>query len=435
MRRRAIVLLAAVVPLAAVIIAVAAAGGGSSKTPARLPIAAGSAAGSGSPKTAAAQADLARYSYQETRYEAAAGLPELDGKGHAYSIGGGPTQSDVRALAAALGVAGDVVQETDGSYVVGTDDRRLYVQRQGGAAWYLSSSKGAVDAISASGICSADGVCSAEPIPPPQRPVGLPTEQEAKAKALEVLRSTGMDVDHANVSVDDLTTAWQVRVDPIVDGLATEGFGATVTVTEDGIDYGNGYLGTAKQADEYPLIGTRAAIEVLNTTGGMNYLQGGGDPKPAIAIDQAPATMVCVTTPCEEPPITSLPVRVVTITGATPVLLLAPSYDATTAYLVPAYRFATDEDGGSVVSFAIDASWFASPAPYLGSDAPEAVPGIGSGSGSADPTSSAGAIEPGRSVVPCTTTPDQPNTGVCSAGPIGSTGSGAATTEMTPPPR
>ena len=83
--------------------------------------------------------------------------------------------------------------------------------------------------------------------------------------ALELAATRGHRHDDATVSVDDYVTQWSVRVDPIVDGVPTEGFTTTVTIGENGVvEYANGTLGRPQAADEYPLIGTSAAIDHLN---------------------------------------------------------------------------------------------------------------------------------------------------------------------------
>jgi hypothetical protein len=199
--------------------------------------------------------------------------------------------------------------------------------------------------------------------------------------------------------VDDFITMWSVRVYPIVDGTPSEGFGSTIAVGADGaIEYANGVLGRPEAADEYPLIGTSAAIEQLNNG---KILLGGG-PRPLIAADTgaenaasgasgsgsaraepgsagptdpapplppcdetgAPTTSPC-SSPLEIPPVTDTlpsppPPQEITLTGAERILIFAASYDGSESWLVPAYRFSTGDGVGPSV-LAIDDSFFAPP--------------------------------------------------------------------------
>lgn len=387
MPRRAVVVLLAVVPLLAIVLAVVIVGGGSSKQPSKLPVAIGSS-GAGS-ETAAGrpQMDMASMPYESIRYEAAQDLPALGGKAHAYKLSSEVSVDDVRRLAEALGVPGEPVEEQPGFLTVGDSERQLSVQRSGGGLWYLSSAR----AVSSSGVavaCAPDEPCEAPITTIPERPAGLPTEEEARAKALDVLKASGIDVERANVTVYDNITQWQVSVDPIVGGLPTSGLGSTVSIGADGVDYANGNLGGTTEADEYPLLDTRAAIEQLNSSG----LYYGGGPMPAIALDtpaiapapESPETIQCITTPCDTAPPASLPERVVTITAAAPGLVFAPSYTGDDAYLVPAYFFNTS-DGEGPRALAIDLSYIEPPSTATDPgpvDSGSAEPGVGGSGGS-----------------------------------------------------
>jgi hypothetical protein len=220
----------------------------------------------------------------------------------------------------------------------------------------------------------------------------LPTEEEARATALDALTASGLDVEKANVTVYDNITQWQVSVDPIIDDLPTSGLGATVTIGPDGIDYANGNLGRWTKADEYPLLDTRAAIEQLNSTG----LYYGGGPQPAVALD-TPATVACITTPCDTAPLATLPTRTVTITAAAPGLVFAPSYTGDDGYLVPAYFFNTAEGEGPR-ALAIDITYIET--------APEATdPGASGGGAGRSVDGSAGSGGQPASVEPSAAVP------------------------------
>jgi hypothetical protein len=240
-------------------------------------------------------------------------------------------------------------------------------------------------------------------IPPPEpvRPDDLPTEDEAKAIALDVLRNAGVDVEGADVRVDDAFTAWSVRMDPSVDGIATSALTSYVAVGSKGaIDYANGYLAVPEPADEYPLIGTTAAIERMNrgegfgggvrplgveATGGAGIVSadggapGSAGPAPAPAsdlpaqVDPAAPTETIVPgdsggvapgepapgkpgpdpQPVPEPTFVPDPEPVepqtVTLTAVRQVLVFAPSIDGKEGWLVPAYEFTAGEGEGPVV--------------------------------------------------------------------------------------
>jgi hypothetical protein len=249
----------------------------------------------------------------------------------------------------------------------------------------------------------------AEP-PEPVRPDDLPSEEDAKAAALDLLRNAGVDVDGADVHVDDAFTSWSVRVDPMVDGIPTAGLTSYVAVGSKGaIDYANGYLATPERADEYPLTGTAVAIERMNrgegfgggvrplaaddagpiagtgggvaTSGSASASPGSIEPAPASdvpkSVDPAsPASPASPATPAEPtetvvpgepiasgeptpgdpgpiPPDTVEPEPVepqhVTLTDARQVLLFTPSVDGTEGWLVPAYAFSAGEGEGPVV--------------------------------------------------------------------------------------
>ncbi|MEY2570234.1 MAG: hypothetical protein QOE63_584 [Acidimicrobiaceae bacterium] len=476
MRRRLIVVLAAVIPLAALVIAVAIAGGGGSSSPRKLPVA--YATSGGSTMSAAQAADAARpanHPYAGIVYKAADDLPDLGGEAPAYQVVSDVTDARIKALADALGVTGDPTEQQKGDVLVGDGGRQLSVDRTTGL-WYLSATVASDVAVSSGSGYACPGVAPGEPTPscpPPDLPsptttivtppANLPSSDDAKAKALDLLRAAGMDVDQAQVKVDDYGTEQQVTVDPAVDGRSTQGFGGTVAIGDGGrIDYATGYIPHATKADTYPLLTTRQAIEQLNknsvvpmmgtavdgsantggvaaceetkaTTGGGAEVQLPCAPTTAVAsTDTATCGAIIVqpdgsetkpcaslpvpTTPPDEPTTTFAP-QVVTLTSATLGLILEPTYDGTSAYLVPAYAFTVD-DGSNLTTMAIDQSWFASPdnsASSTGSAEPRSV----------DPASPA--VPPGAIETPCTTLSGMSDVGPCYIVPdSGSAGSGGA---------
>jgi len=123
-----------------------------------------------------------------------------------------------------------------------------------------------------------------EPIEPPAPPVDLPSEDEARAIALDLLAATGLDTDGAVVTVDGPYDAWYVMVEPRVDG-ATSGLMASVAVGSAGeVTSASGYLGTPERLGDYPVLTTHDAIDRANT-----QMAAGGwfayPPGPAVARD------------------------------------------------------------------------------------------------------------------------------------------------------
>ena len=202
----------------------------------------------------------------------------------------------------------------------------------------------------------------------------LPTEDEAKQAALDLLRRAGLDSSGAAVTTDLGANQWFVRVDPVIDGVATEGFGSTVIIGAKGeIDAASGTLGTVAAADEYPLAGTKVAVDRLNAgEGAVGPQPLAAHDQPAIATDSAipgsdepPATDDAVNEgeasaippdsgapPDSAPPSTdTIPPPApqnVTLTGADSILLFVTGSDGTT-WLVPAYRFTTADGIGPTV--------------------------------------------------------------------------------------
>jgi hypothetical protein len=317
----------AVLALVGGALAVFAGGDGSDDAPAALPIALG-AAGAEVASDAGMAADTSMRA--AITYVAGGDLPTLGGEASAYRVVGAVDEQQVRALAETLGLTGDL-EHLDGSPEGGpagfwhleTDDGTLEVYEGMGASWWFTS--GAVSTLPADGggaggstgsasasrcegegcvltdqgpttthpamSCrtyeDADGGTVEECIeagPPP--PADLPSEDEARAIALDLLAGTGMDVDGATVTVEGPFDAWYVMVEPVLDGLPLSGLFATVGVGSKGeVTSASGYLGTPEALGDYPLLDTRAAIERLNDNGGYGGFAGHVGGAPAIAVD------------------------------------------------------------------------------------------------------------------------------------------------------
>ena len=358
----------AAVAVAAGALAVTSAGN-HSPTP-LLPIALG---GGGGREAAPMAADSSFAAW--VTYVAGDGLPALGGEAPAYRLAGNVDEAQVRALADALGVAGEVVQDGSSWRVSAPSGGTLEVYEGAGASWWYSSMSpdepvpasgasggsggstgGGCDPIAdcivplpalvecppegasdcATGYeCPPNAIC-AEPLPadppvngdcakandpscpddttiPPLPPVDLPSEDEARAIALDVLAATGVDTDDAIVTVDGPYDAWNVTVEPRLDG-APSGLLANVSVGSRGvITSAGGFLGTPERLGDYPILDTRAAILRLNEqmTDGGGYFGGVGIGRDAVSNDIAiapadPRQAVCAeapdatTVPCDD---------------------------------------------------------------------------------------------------------------------------------------
>ena len=252
------IVVAVVVPIAALGVVISR-GGSSSHTPARLPIVSGGGGGKAPPRCRPRRRRSTPYG--AIVYKAGANLPELDGSARAYKTAAFDPAS-ARKLADALGF-NDAAPDANSTFTNG--DAQLTVSPSGFWGYTRQSSGGSVASSGVAVACAPNTDCPIPPTTVPQHPADLPSQEDAKATALALLESAGIDTTHAVINVDDAITQWAVRVDPILDGVPTEGFTTTVTVGERSvIDYASGILGRPEAADSYPLIGTSAAIDRLN---------------------------------------------------------------------------------------------------------------------------------------------------------------------------
>ena len=345
-RRVAAIVVAVLVPVA-VIVVVVSRHDGSKHRPAPLPIATTGASGGGA-------ADAALAPYGDLVYQPDPALPALGGTAKAYRVAGADPAAEARRVAGAFGLHGNPERQQD-TYVVNDGDAQLTVTA---TEWsYTRQTGGAIAVPSESVACAPDADCPADtiasPPTPPERPADLPPQDDAKTTALALLTRAGVDTAGATVSVDDGITQWFVRVDPVVGGVATEGFGATAIVGEkSAIDSASGTLGAVTATDAYPLIGATAAIDRLNAGDagqGVKPLAVAADAiasgEPAPPASDAPPPASAPDTDTLPPP----PPQKVVLTGATQVLLFTTSVDGRETWLVPAYRFTTADGVGPTV--------------------------------------------------------------------------------------
>lgn len=339
----ALALVAALVGLAVV------AGRDSDGGPAVLPVlGAGGAGGATESMAADAGADMRRAGRVE--YRVAGKLPGLDDEADAWSVPATElTTARVAELAAILGVEG-APRRTEFGWTVGAESRRLDVQDVAGNPWslYESMPEPMVAEAEAEARRTEETTvfpapdCAADACDQPmeaQRPADLPSKDEAERIGRELLAELGVDLDQAAVRVDDAVTMWAVNADPVIGGLPTIGLATSVSIGAKGvITYANGWLGEFTKADRYPLIGTAAGLEKLNS-----------EQMSVLMVDPAPGAEGA---PDVEP-------FVIEITGVRLGLQLFSTFErGADGHLVPSYLFST-ADGGELPVIAIGEEYLA----------------------------------------------------------------------------
>ena len=259
-------------------------------------------------------------------------LPALGGEAPAYRLSSSVSEDQVRDLADALGLEGEITR--DGSEWRVSDAGGTLAVADGGTAtwWYSSPPSGAVTGsgsssgsagcaagaecttVTATAPCPADGDCAIAPttsttiacgpgadcvdpdcavssdgstscpdVEQPYPPADLPSGDEARDIALDLLAATGVDLTGAEVVVDGPYDAWYVTVEPLIDGVPS-GLVAAVTVGSGGtVRDATGSLAVAELLGDYPLLDTRATIDRANS-------HAGSDAVPAVANDTDAAT-------------------------------------------------------------------------------------------------------------------------------------------------
>ncbi|MGZ6950035.1 MAG: hypothetical protein ACXVJY_18345 [Ilumatobacteraceae bacterium] len=385
-------------------------------------------------------------------------LPALDGAAASwfFAAGQNPDPQRIAKLAASLGVQGDVrslPQDQGGGWAVGPEDYSgpvLTVGADGMLSWWLSSAQTAVTsgcAIAAGGTApdagsgaanSTGGAVVAPPsetapaatapaadvpvpvpvpvpapvpttvsvpdCPAPQPPAGVPTKDEALAKAKQLFASWGYDVNSYQFD-DPYADEWNASVNAslVVGGMKAPitlsvGFGGNGVVT-----YAAGTLAVPQQGADYPTVGAAKGLERLKTQQFQYLGVGGGGGVMKAATDQvAPQTTVAGTTGaapstagaapaivpvCQPDTSVAKPLTDSTIavdTNATPPAIvdcvpinpepitvtlnsvkrdLSMVWDTDgTIWLLPAYTFGS-ADGGAYTVIAVDDSFIQAPAP------------------------------------------------------------------------
>ncbi|MFZ9629982.1 MAG: hypothetical protein ACO3C1_11595 [Ilumatobacteraceae bacterium] len=257
-----------------------------------ISLGAGNAAG-GEMAAATADSRMSMMPWGDVTYEFAGDLPDLGTAAPAYRFAAGvaPDAATVAALAAALGVDGDMVQvpqEQGGGWMVGPADYSgptITIARDGLLSWWygnpsagvsypgcavpdVAPSSGSGDDAAASGtavpVPADEPAVTTEPCAEPTPPAGVPTADEAKALATALLDAAGVDTGALDwdVYADD----WSASVTgyALVDGqrgpLAWNvGFGADGVV-----QWASGTLATAEEVGDYPIVSAADGLARLN---------------------------------------------------------------------------------------------------------------------------------------------------------------------------
>lgn len=383
---------------------------------------------------ASAESKMAVFGPTEFVYDGE--LPALDAPAGSWSFAPGqkPDPDRIAKLAASLGVVGDVrTLPTDqgGGWAVGPEDYSgavLTVGSDGMLNWWLSaaptpggtvvcattggvaidppigegvagSSGTAVDAVASTTPPVPDGIAPAvdavapdvvaPDCPAPQPPTGVPTKDEALAKAKQLFADWGYDVNSYQFD-EPYADEWGASVNAslVLEGMKAPvmlsvGFGENGTVT-----YASGYLATPERGADYPTIGAAAGLERLKTQQNqyIGLAADGVATKAATDIAPQPAVGAPAIAPCEAgaaraecAPVDSTPVTV-TLNSVKADLTMVWAAD-NTIWLLPAYTFGT-ADGGQYTVIAVDDAYIMQPAPEVantevpGQD-PGAVPAPG----------------------------------------------------------
>ena len=408
-------------------------------------------------------------------------LPALDGPAGSWFFAPGqkPDHDRVAKLAAALGVQGDVrtlSADQGGGWAVGPEDYSsavLTVSSDGMLNWYLSA---APSAISSAGCASVSGIAATEPavgapgavdaIAPaetladpagpagpepttivvapdvvapdcsaPTPPAGVPTKDEALAKAKQLFAEWGYDVNSLQFD-DPYADEWGASVNAslLLEGLKTPlmlsvGFGENGTIT-----YASGFLSTPERGADYPTIGAAAGLERLKAENqligldrGTGVVKAAGDvatPYVALVPDSATGIVPAVEptiAPCEPEAATvdCAPTKIdpiiVTLNSVKPDLTMVWAAD-NTIWLLPAYAFGS-ADGGLYTVNAVDDAYIQQADPAPATTEPVVDPGVvpvpdtapaADGSGGAStpgPGVVSGVVAPEATPKPSATTP------------------------------
>ncbi len=362
---------------------------------------------------ASAESKMAVFGPTEFVYDGE--LPALDGPAGSWSFAPGQKADpdQIAKLAASLGVVGEVralPADQGGGWAVGPEDYSgavLTVGSDGMLNWWLSAAPtaGGVTCASVGGVAvdppigegvagssgtATDAVVSPTPLAPdatapsvdavapdvvapdcpaPQPPAGVPTKDEALAKAKQLFAAWGYDANSYQFD-QPYADEWGASVNAslVLEGMKAPvmlsvGFGENATVT-----YASGFLATPERGADYPTIGAAAGLERLKTQQNqyIGLAADGVATRAATDVAAQPAVGAPAIAPCQSGPATDCgPVdatpTTVTLNSVKADLTMVWAADGT-IWLLPAYTFGT-ADGGQYTVIAVDDAYIQQAAP------------------------------------------------------------------------
>lgn len=371
--------------------------------------------------------------YYQTHLVATVDLPALDSDAPAYEVRS--TDLDLEKLKGAFGLTSDfteVAPDMGGGWTAGPNDGTapsMSVYTWAGMSnWSYSPAWSDTMTISVDcGVAVSNGtdgmtdstdvattVVDMGECPTPEPPANVPTKSEAETKFTEVMNKIG--VDQSNLVLETYADEWSANVTGylVIDGVRSQltysvGFGG-----EGAIQWASGFIGEVVKIDDYPRIGTSAALEVLNDQMSYAYPRVMDDVviEPAVGdtvavAPVAPDTAVPETVAPDTTPVDTTPAMIVedvNIVGVEEELQLI--YGDEITYLVPGYAFigeAADQYTPRYTVIAIPDQYIeqAIPTPDTAvavplSEAPVAVESGSAGASSAGSTIDAGVLLVGK---------------------------------------
>lgn len=396
-RRFALVAATAVLGLAA-----GACGDDTRSSSTTLPVIHISSSGSGAAEDAApnaAGADRMMMPYGDITYLFDGTLPELPAGAIGWRLPAGaqPDPARIRAIAAALGVEGEVralPADQGGGWMVGAADysgASLMVSTDGMLSWWFNPAPSAgvgmggcaapveitvteegetLPPDSAGGGSDSNvGSTGSDAVPPdtivceePEPPTGVPGEDQALQQAKDLLATLGYDA--GAFEYDVYADEWGASVSGML-LLGGERSPLTVSVgfgAEGAITWASGFLAQPEQVGEFPLVGADVGLERLNDDSGMWLWYGGpgmmardavttdvaiagtADEAPAGGELGAPEPMPVDSVLVDPVPVEEMPPMEIHLDAVRLGLTMVWDEDGT-VWLLPAYLF-TSTDGG-----------------------------------------------------------------------------------------
>ncbi|HVT77642.1 MAG TPA: hypothetical protein VHD87_11485, partial [Acidimicrobiales bacterium] len=250
----------------------------------------------------------ALYPYRQITYRLADGVTADRDHADAYQFPAA-TADDVKRLAAAFAIAGDVKANESGWSVGVQEGASSGSSGSSGAATKpndvaqdaappdtapatpsLFVSRNGSFTVNGSGSVSSGVACASpaggEPCPSTTTTTvpGLPSGSRARAHAEAIFKQAGIDVDGMKSSVDANGSTITAMYQPIFDGRTVDGYAVYVAFgPNDTIAYASGILGVPKSVGSYELATLARAVQRMNAQ--IVYPLSGG-PEPAIAGDE-----------------------------------------------------------------------------------------------------------------------------------------------------